>query len=69
MFHLDVPNMKSEECAAKIRNAVKGVDGKARCEIDLEALRVHLESPLPPSDFIEALEEVGYVSALVPFRL
>jgi copper chaperone CopZ len=68
MFHLNVPDMKSQRCVATIRSAVKDVDEAARCEIDLETQRVHLESPLPPSDFIEALEEVGYVSALLPFR-
>jgi copper chaperone len=65
MIQLHVPEMTCSHCAATITKAVKGVDEAALCEVDLEAKRVHVDSALPPSDFVEALEEVGYVSSLV----
>jgi copper chaperone CopZ len=64
MFELHVPEMKSEECAAKIRKAVAGVDSGARCEIDLDAKRVTVSSAMAPVDFVEAMEDVGYMSRL-----
>lgn len=65
MIHLNVPNISSEQCAATIRRAVKGIDDTASCEIDLDAKSVRVDSPYPVSDFVEALEEVGYM-AMVP---
>jgi copper chaperone len=65
MIELNVPNITCDQCAATIKRAVKGVDEGARCDVDVDAKRVRLESPYPVSDFIEALEEVGY-AAMVP---
>jgi copper chaperone len=65
MIQLSVPDMTCSHCAATITKAVKGVDETALCEVDLAAKRVHVDSPLPPSDFVEALEDVGYASSLV----
>jgi copper chaperone CopZ len=62
MIRLDVPNMKSEQCRTTIMGALMGVDGAADCQVDLDSKRVSLNSHLPPTDFIEALEEVGYTS-------
>ncbi len=65
MIELNVPNITSEQCAATIRRAVMGIDEGAQCEIDVEGKRVRLESHYPVTDFVEALEEVGYM-AMVP---
>jgi len=66
MIHLDVPGIRSPQCASLISGAVKERDPQAQCEVDVQAKRVALDSLLPPSDFIEALEEVGYTSTLIP---
>ena len=65
MIELDVPDMTCNHCVATITRAVQGVDEGARCEVDLQTKRVHVDSALPPSDFVEALEEVGYTSSLL----
>lgn len=65
MIELDVPDMTCEKCATTIRKAVGGVDASAACDIDLRSKRVRVTSALPPSDFVEALEEVGYLPSLV----
>jgi copper chaperone len=65
MIQLAVPEMTCSKCAATITKAVKGVDENALCEVDLAAKLVHVDSMQPPSDFVEALEEVGYFSSLV----
>jgi copper chaperone CopZ len=62
MIRLDVPNMKSEQCRTTVLSALMGVDRSAECQVDLEGKKVALTSQFPPSDFIEALEEVGYTS-------
>jgi hypothetical protein len=45
-----------------VADALLGVDPMANCYFDTDRGRVAVESKLPPSDFIEALEEVGYSS-------
>ena len=65
MIELNVPEMHCERCVATINKAVRGVDEGARCEIDLAARNVFIDSALPPSDFVEALEEVGYSASLM----
>jgi copper chaperone CopZ len=65
MIELNVPDMTCAKCASTIRRAIGGVDAGASCEIDLGAKRVTVGSALPPSDFVEALEEVGYQPTLV----
>jgi copper chaperone CopZ len=62
MIRLDVPHMKTQECRATIMSTLMGVDPTALCDVDMDARRVQVESRFPPSDFIEALEEVGYSS-------
>jgi len=66
MIELNVPDMTCNHCVSTIRGAVAGVDDKAACDVDLGAKRVRVASSLPPSDFVEALEEAGYKSMLVP---
>jgi copper chaperone len=65
MIEMNVPDMTCNHCVAAITRAVNGVDPGAACEIDLGAKRVRIDSALPPSDFIEALEEIGYTPALL----
>ena len=65
MIEMNVPDMSCNHCVQAIRKAVAGVDSSARCDIDLAAKRVAVESALPPSDFVEALEEVGYSAELL----
>jgi copper chaperone CopZ len=60
MIEMNVPDMTCAKCAENIRRAVGQVDSGASCEVDLDAKRVRVQSALPPSDFVEALEEVGY---------
>jgi copper chaperone CopZ len=62
MIRIDVPHMKSEQCRATIMSTLMGVDPTALCDVDMDSRRVQVESKFPPSDFIEALEEVGYSS-------
>ena len=62
MIRLDVPRMSTPRCRATVMGALMGVDRDARCEVDLEGHSVAVNSKYPPSDFIEALEEVGYTS-------
>ena len=66
MIELNVPDMSCDHCVKSIRSAVAGVDKGATCDVDLGAKRVRVASELPPSDFVEALEEAGYKSILVP---
>jgi copper chaperone len=62
MIHLSVPDITCAHCADVIARAVKGVDESATCKVDIEGKRVQLSSKFPPTDFVEALEEVGYAS-------
>jgi copper chaperone len=65
MIEMNVPDMSCNHCVQTIRKAVAGVDASARCDVDLDSKRVAVDSALPPSDFIEALEEVGYSPELL----
>jgi copper chaperone len=65
MITMNVPDMSCAHCVETIRKAVQGVDEVARCDIDLDAKKVSIDSALPPSDFVEALEEVGYTAELL----
>ena len=62
MIRLDVPEMKTDKCRTTVMSALMGVDRDAVCEVDPEAKHVTVTSRFPPSDFVEALEEVGYSS-------
>jgi copper chaperone CopZ len=61
-MRLDVPEMKTDKCRTTVMSALMGVDRTAECRIDADAKQVTLSSKLPPTDFVEALEEVGYAS-------
>ena len=62
MIHLDIPTMSTEKCRMTVLGALTGIDPGAKCQIDAARGRVAVETTYPPSDFIEALEEVGYAS-------
>ena len=62
MIRLSVPTMQTEQCRATIMSALMGVDPACVAAADLEGRHVAVDSEFPPSDFIEALEEVGYTS-------
>jgi copper chaperone CopZ len=61
-MRLNVPEMKTDRCRATVMSVLMGVDGTADCRIDAETNQVQVSTKFPPSDFIEALEEVGYTS-------
>lgn len=65
MIEMNVPDMSCNHCVQAIREAVAGVDASARCDVDLGTKRVAVESALPPSDFVEALEDAGYSPELL----
>jgi copper chaperone CopZ len=64
MIKLEVPDMQGLPCRVKVTGALLGVDPAAVCDVDLENKHVAVESTYMPSDFIEALEEVGFSAFL-----
>jgi len=55
-----VSDMTCGHCASSITRAVKEVDAAGRCEVDLDAKRVRIESARPAADFKAAIEEAGF---------
>lgn len=60
MIEFTVNDMTCGHCASAITRAVKETDAAARCEIDLGAKKVRIDSGQPADDFREAIEEAGY---------
>lgn len=60
MMEFKVEDMTCGHCASTITRAVKEVDAAGRCEIDLSAKRVRIESSHPAEDFMEAIAEAGF---------
>lgn len=60
MIEFTVNDMTCGHCASTITKAVKEVDAASRCEIDLGAHRVRIESNLGAEAFRAAIEEAGY---------
>ena len=60
MIEFGVTNMTCGHCASSVARAVKAIDADARCEIDLGARRVRIESTHEASEFLEAIAEAGY---------
>lgn len=60
MIEFTVNDMTCGHCASTITRAVKDVDAASRCEIDLGAKKVRIESSQPAADFKAAIEEAGY---------
>jgi len=65
MIEMKVPDMSCGHCEATIRKAVGKLDPAARCDVDLATKHVRVNSSLPPSDFVEALEEAGFPATLL----
>lgn len=60
MIEFTVNDMTCGHCASTITRAVKDVDVAGRCEIDLAAKKVRIQSDRPANDFKAAIEEAGY---------
>ena len=60
MIEFKVNDMTCGHCASTITKAVKEVDGAGRCEVDLGAKRVRIESSHPAEEFRAAIEEAGF---------
>jgi copper chaperone len=52
--------MTCGHCASSIARAVKEVDAASRCEVDLGAKKVRIESSHAAGDFKSAIEEAGF---------
>jgi copper chaperone len=66
MIEFTVNDMTCGHCASAITRAVKEVDSASRCEVDLVAKKVRIESARTPDDFRSAIEEAGYTPVQVP---
>ena len=62
MIELTVKDMSCSHCVATITRAVKEVDANGRCDIDLEAKRVRIDSAVPVATFVSALAKAGYAA-------
>ena len=62
MIEFTVSDMTCGHCASTITKAVKEVDAAARCEIDLGAKKVRIQSALEAEDFRAAIDEAGYTA-------
>ena len=60
IIEFSVKDMTCGHCASAITRAVKEVDAGGRCEIDLGAKKVRIESSHPAEEFRAAIEEAGY---------
>lgn len=60
MIEFRVDDMTCGHCAAAIARAVREVDAAGRCEVDLDAKRVRIESHRPGAEFLAAIREAGY---------
>ena len=60
MIEFKVEDMTCGHCAATITKAVKEVDASGRCEVDLAAKRVRIQSEEPADAFRDAITEAGY---------
>ena len=64
MIEFTVQDMTCGHCAATITEAVKSVDPTGRCEIDLAARRVKVESALSADRFASAITRAGFSPVL-----
>ena len=60
MIEFTVNDMTCGHCASTITKAVKEVDAASRCEIDLAAHKVRIQSSLGADEFKAAIEGAGY---------
>ena len=64
MIELTVNDMTCGHCASSITRAVKDVDAAGRCEVDLAAKKVRIDSAQPAEAFVEAIAEAGFTPVL-----
>lgn len=60
MIEFTVNDMTCGHCASSITRAVKDVDAASRCEVDLGAKKVRIQSARPADEFKAAIEEAGF---------
>jgi len=60
MHEFTVQDMTCGHCAATITDAVKALDPEGRCEIDLAAKRVKVQSALPAERVAAAISRAGF---------
>jgi copper chaperone len=60
MVEFSVQDMTCGHCAATITDAVKAVDPAGRCEIDLAARRVRVESAFSAERIAAAIAKAGF---------
>jgi copper chaperone len=60
MIEFTVNDMTCGHCASSITRAVKEVDSASRCEVDLGAKKVRIESSRGAEEFRAAIEEAGF---------
>lgn len=60
MIEFKVQDMTCGHCAATIADAVKSVDPAGRCDIDVAARRVRVESALSAERIAAAIAKAGY---------
>lgn len=60
MIEFTVNDMTCGHCASSITRAVKEVDAASRCEVDLGAKKVRIDSTLDAAEFKAAIEEAGF---------
>jgi copper chaperone len=60
MIEFTVDDMTCGHCAATITAAVKAVDPAGRCEIDLAARRIRIETAFSPERMSAAIAKAGF---------
>jgi len=63
MIEFTVQDMTCGHCAATITEAVKAVDPAGRCEIDLAAKRVKVDSAFSAERIAAAITKAGFTPA------
>ncbi|HQZ44831.1 MAG TPA: heavy-metal-associated domain-containing protein [Usitatibacteraceae bacterium] len=64
MIEIAVKDMTCGHCASVITKAVRETDAAARCEIDLAARQVRIDSAAAAQPFVAAIAEAGYTPVL-----
>ena len=60
MIEFAVTDMTCGGCASAITRAVKEVDAAGRCEVDLGAKKVRIQSGHDAAEFLDAIREAGF---------
>jgi len=63
MTEFKINDMTCSHCVSTITKAVKSLDQAARIDIDLEAKRVRVESPVDPLKLAAAIRSAGFTPA------